>query len=185
MSPSKICHRDFHRILLIKLSAVGDVIHTLPVLAKLRKRYPHARIDWLITPQNADNEVGQQHVFTVTLTALPGNLTSVSFGAISASVSPTSGLTTNTSTCDSPSVKGNVETCTLTINSSTAGTYTANASGAVTIGGVPLSRTTAPDGSGYWLVASDGGVFTFGDAPFLGSTGAIALNQPIVAIAGV
>ena len=29
-----------------------------------------------------------------------------------------------------------------------------------------------PDGKGYWLVASDGGVFTFGDAGFFGSTGA-------------
>jgi hypothetical protein len=26
-----------------------------------------------------------------------------------------------------------------------------------------------PDGKGYWLVASDGGVFTFGDAQFYGS----------------
>jgi hypothetical protein len=26
-----------------------------------------------------------------------------------------------------------------------------------------------PDGKGYWLVASDGGVFTFGDAGFFGS----------------
>ena len=32
---------------------------------------------------------------------------------------------------------------------------------------------------GYWLVASDGGVFSF-NAPFYGSTGAIRLNQPIV-----
>jgi hypothetical protein len=37
--------------------------------------------------------------------------------------------------------------------------------------------------SGYWLVASDGGIFAFGDAPFHGSTGAIRLNQPIVAMA--
>ena len=28
-----------------------------------------------------------------------------------------------------------------------------------------------PDGKGYWLVASDGGIFTFGDAGFYGSTG--------------
>jgi hypothetical protein len=27
-----------------------------------------------------------------------------------------------------------------------------------------------PDGSGYWLIASDGGVFSYGDAPYLGST---------------
>ena len=40
-----------------------------------------------------------------------------------------------------------------------------------------------PDGQGYWLVASDGGIFTFGDATFYGSTGAIHLNQPIVGMA--
>ncbi|HEY2300562.1 MAG TPA: hypothetical protein VGH66_01640, partial [Acidimicrobiales bacterium] len=38
-------------------------------------------------------------------------------------------------------------------------------------------------GHGYWLVASDGGVFTFGDATFYGSTGNIALNRPIVTMA--
>jgi hypothetical protein len=33
---------------------------------------------------------------------------------------------------------------------------------------------------GYWLVARDGGVFSFGTAGFKGSTGGIKLNQPIV-----
>jgi heptosyltransferase I len=42
--------RDFRKILLIKLSALGDVVHTFPVLNKLRRRYPAARIDWLVTP---------------------------------------------------------------------------------------------------------------------------------------
>src|SRR5947199_5501650 len=45
---------NFSRIPLIKPSALGDVVHTLPVLVKLRARYPAARIDWLITPENAD-----------------------------------------------------------------------------------------------------------------------------------
>jgi ribosomal protein L24E len=40
-----------------------------------------------------------------------------------------------------------------------------------------------PTGHGYWLVASDGGVFTFGDAAFYGSTGNIRLNSPIVTMA--
>jgi hypothetical protein len=40
-----------------------------------------------------------------------------------------------------------------------------------------------PRGLGYWLVASDGGIFAFGDAGFLGSTGGIALHRPIVALA--
>jgi heptosyltransferase-1 len=45
---------DFSRILIIKPSAVGDVVHTLPVLEKLRRRYPRAQIDWLLTPENAE-----------------------------------------------------------------------------------------------------------------------------------
>ena len=40
--------------------------------------------------------------------------------------------------------------------------------------------STSVSGNGYWLVSSDGGVFGFGDAAFLGSTGAVALNRPIV-----
>jgi photosystem II stability/assembly factor-like uncharacterized protein len=35
-------------------------------------------------------------------------------------------------------------------------------------------------GLGYWLVASDGGIFSFGDAAFFGSTGNLKLNKPIV-----
>ena len=45
---------EFSRILLIKPSALGDVVHTLPVLVKLRARYPRTQIDWLITPENAE-----------------------------------------------------------------------------------------------------------------------------------
>jgi lipopolysaccharide heptosyltransferase I len=54
MNPPSLRRRQFQRILLIKPSAVGDVIHTLPVLAKLRARYPHARIDWVLTPAIAE-----------------------------------------------------------------------------------------------------------------------------------
>ena len=51
---SELQSTEFSRILLIKPSALGDVVHTIPVLVKLRARYPNARIDWLITPENAD-----------------------------------------------------------------------------------------------------------------------------------
>jgi hypothetical protein len=42
---------------------------------------------------------------------------------------------------------------------------------------------TTADGKGYWLVASDGGVFSYGDATFYGSAGAVPLNKPIVGMA--
>ncbi len=38
------------------------------------------------------------------------------------------------------------------------------------------------DGHGYWMVASDGGIFTWGDASYYGSTGGVTLNKPIVAM---
>ena len=41
----------------------------------------------------------------------------------------------------------------------------------------------APGGGGYWLVASDGGIFNYGTAPFLGSMGGTPLNAPIVGMA--
>ena len=43
-----------------------------------------------------------------------------------------------------------------------------------------VGMASTPDGRGYWLVASDGGIFTFGDAHFYGSTGAVHLAQPVV-----
>ena len=47
----------------------------------------------------------------------------------------------------------------------------------------PPAPVVTPDGKGYWLVASDGGIFGFGDAGFLGSTGGSTLNKPIVGMA--
>lgn len=54
MSDASLLTRTFDRILLIKPSAVGDIVHALPVLVRLRERYPDAQIDWLVTPENAD-----------------------------------------------------------------------------------------------------------------------------------
>jgi ribosomal protein L24E len=41
------------------------------------------------------------------------------------------------------------------------------------------------NGAGYWLVASDGGVFSFGNATFHGSTGGMTLNRPVVGMTPV
>ena len=53
------------------------------------------------------------------------------------------------------------------------------------MGGTPLNApvtgmAATADGHGYWLVAADGGIFAFGDAPFLGSMGGTSLNDPVV-----
>ena len=53
--------------------------------------------------------------------------------------------------------------------------------------GAPAPAASAaaayPPASGYWLVGSDGGVFSFGSASFYGSMGNVALSKPIVGIA--
>jgi hypothetical protein len=60
--------------------------------------------------------------------------------------------------------------------------------GSAVLSGIHLTKpivgmAATPDGQGYWLVASDGGIFTYGDAQFYGSTGALHLNEPIVGMA--
>ena len=40
-------------ILIVKLSAIGDVVHSLPLLEVLRKNFPEARIDWLVEEEGS------------------------------------------------------------------------------------------------------------------------------------
>ena len=38
------------RVLIVKLSSLGDVVHTLPVVADIRAAHPGARVDWIVEP---------------------------------------------------------------------------------------------------------------------------------------
>ena len=49
------------KILLVKLSSLGDVLHNLPILWDLRARLPDAQIDWVV-------EEGYVHLLTPLLT---------------------------------------------------------------------------------------------------------------------
>jgi hypothetical protein len=42
-----------------------------------------------------------------------------------------------------------------------------------------------PSGRGLWLVGADGGVFSLGDAGFVGSMGGETLNSPIIGLEAV
>jgi hypothetical protein len=46
-----------------------------------------------------------------------------------------------------------------------------------------VGMASTPSGNGYWLVAADGGVFSFGGAVFYGSLAGLRLDAPIVGIA--
>jgi ADP-heptose:LPS heptosyltransferase len=39
------------RVLVVKPSSLGDVVHTLPAVHRLKQTFPHLRIDWLVNPE--------------------------------------------------------------------------------------------------------------------------------------
>ena len=41
------------RVLIVRLGALGDVVHTIPVAAALRRRFPDAAIDWVVDERYA------------------------------------------------------------------------------------------------------------------------------------
>jgi hypothetical protein len=51
------------------------------------------------------------------------------------------------------------------------------------LNGAVVGMAATPSGRGYWMVGTDGGLFNFGDAGFLGGLGGLHLNAPIVGIA--
>jgi hypothetical protein len=72
-----------------------------------------------------------------------------------------------------------------------SGPVTVHAIGGAPALGSPSKALNAPivamaatrNGTGYWLLGQDGGIFSYGSAAFYGSTGGIRLNQPVVGMA--
>jgi lipopolysaccharide heptosyltransferase I len=42
------------RVLIVRLGALGDIVHAVPAAAALRRAFPAARIDWLVGAKHAD-----------------------------------------------------------------------------------------------------------------------------------
>lgn len=40
-----------HNVLVVKPSSLGDVVHTLPAVAAVRRLWPEARVEWLVNPE--------------------------------------------------------------------------------------------------------------------------------------
>ena len=53
---------DFKRILIVKLSSIGDVVHALPALSALRKRFPESYIAWVVKKKAADIIIGHPYL---------------------------------------------------------------------------------------------------------------------------
>ena len=43
-----MCPETMEHFLIIRLSSLGDLIHTLPAFSELRKKYPSAKISWIV-----------------------------------------------------------------------------------------------------------------------------------------
>jgi hypothetical protein len=86
-------------------------------------------------------------------------------------------------TTGKPSAMGAAEYCALYLQGLNDGSLaTCNGIPTTTTPGSPTTTTGTGGVHGYWLVGSDGGIFTFGAAQFHGSTGAIHLQRPVVGI---
>ena len=42
---------DTKSILIVRLGAMGDIIHSLPGAASLKHSFPNARVSWVVSPQ--------------------------------------------------------------------------------------------------------------------------------------
>ncbi|MCF8196794.1 MAG: lipopolysaccharide heptosyltransferase I [Polynucleobacter sp.] len=75
------------KVLLVKLSSLGDVLHNLPIVWDLRKRLPHAQIDWIVEEvyvhlleplRTTDTFKGIDHIIPVAFRRWRKNLFSIS-----------------------------------------------------------------------------------------------------------
>lgn len=96
-----------------------------------------------IGPALDTNSVGDPHTFTAVMTAIPNGGSPVSIPDFTITVTPTPS-TPGTTACAPFDAATNSKTCTRTIASNAAGTFTANASATATVGGVTLTRDTDP-----------------------------------------
>jgi hypothetical protein len=99
----------------------------------------------------------------------------VTFAVGSTVLCTTGGLVNGSGSCTATNAPVGTDTVTATYSGNS--TY-APSSGSVTLAVAAVSPPATTNG--YWLVGSDGGIFTFGAARFYGSTGNLALQRPVV-----
>ncbi|MGH9153491.1 MAG: SBBP repeat-containing protein [Acidimicrobiales bacterium] len=135
----------------------------------------------ILTPNHGPGTGGTSVVLTGT--GFANRVRAVTFGGRPAAFTVDS--PTRLTAVSPPGIVGTVDVVVVTEGGVSAPSpFTVTDTGAVappTTG--PISSSDS-GGDGYRLVASDGGVFAFGGASFLGSTGALRLNQPVVGMAG-
>ena len=61
-SPNRHIAKSPNSVLILKPSSLGDIVHTLPAVALVKKRWPQAHLRWLINPEWAPLLDGNPHV---------------------------------------------------------------------------------------------------------------------------
>jgi hypothetical protein len=139
---------------------------------------------------------GTAGVFDITTTGTPAvsSVTDAAFSGCTPSALPaglalvyTGGTTATLDGTPQPGEGGTFTVCLVAANgvapaSTQAFTLTVDApSASAPVPPPPAPAVPIPQ-HGYWLVGSDGGIFTFGSAQFFGSTGSLHLQRPVVGI---
>jgi Bacterial Ig-like domain (group 3) len=129
---------------------------------------------------------------STSISASPGASTAGSPVTYSATVSsagpPPTGTVTfadGSTTLCTAGISGGSGSCSATNtpqgSDTVQGSYSGDANSTSSSGTTQVSVSPSTQ-HGYWLVGSDGGIFTFGSAQFYGSTGNLHLQRPVVGI---
>jgi hypothetical protein len=126
-----------------------------------------------VVPTGTNDPQGASVAYSATLT---GNVGSPGNGSVSFSIGSTplctAAVANGFASCTSSAAPAGLDTVT--------GTYSGDDVYAGSSGTTPLDVMGSQHG--YWLVGTDGGIFTFGSAQFYGSTGSLKLQKPVVGI---
>ncbi len=152
----------------------------------------------ITTPNQTTFSAGTAGVFNITTTGTPGvsSISDAAFSGCTPSTLPasialdyTGGTTATLDGTPQAGDGGTFTVCLVAANGVAPGgtqvfTLTVNAPAASSPAPSPPPPAAAPQAPqhGYWLVGSDGGIFTFGSAQFHGSTGSLHLQRPVVGI---
>jgi hypothetical protein len=124
--------------------------------------------------------LGGSATYSATVTSASGTPTgTVTFTNASNVLCTTGQLVDGAGSCTSAGAPAGSDAITATYSgdSSFAGSA---ATTILQVGSPATTSAQTSSGHGYWLVGSDGGIFTFGSAQFYGSTGALTLQRPVV-----
>lgn len=142
-----------------------------------------------ISVNPASTTVGTLVTYSVTVSSASGTPTgSVVFTDGSTVLCTTNNLVNGAGSCavtaapvGTDTIIGTYSGSSLFTASSGSASLVVNAASTPTPAPTPTpTPAPTPTSHGYWLVGSDGGIFTFGSAPFYGSTGSLTLVRPVV-----